>query len=123
AEKVLTAQASSTEAAARASYEKTCDACQKTYFSQNAYQNHIGSQKHKARVALQNSATGGPVDETTSVISSTFSLGEPIKPKDYDDSDAEEEFARVVEGIKAASLTDSEPISRRPTRPHVFGSE
>ncbi|KAL8870649.1 MAG: hypothetical protein Q9198_007582, partial [Flavoplaca austrocitrina] len=54
AEKVLTAQATSTAAAAKASFEKQCPACQKTYYSENAYQNHLGSQKHRLRLAALN---------------------------------------------------------------------
>lgn len=121
AEKVLSAQASSSAAAAKASFEKTCSACQKTYSSENTYQNHLSSQKHRLRVAtLQNGeqAVGG--DETSSIISSTFSLGEPISlvTTETVDADAEAEFSEVVNGIKETFLDKSEPLSRRPPRTH-----
>jgi len=117
----LTAQASSTAAAAKASFEKVCMACQKTYYSENAHQNHLGSQKHKMRISaspdgLPNTAN----DETESIMSSTISLGEPIETasQDGEDVEAEAEFSKVVSGIKQASIEDQEPIARRPTRPH-----
>ncbi|KAI4172799.1 MAG: hypothetical protein LQ343_003391 [Gyalolechia ehrenbergii] len=120
AEKVLTAQATSTAAAAKASFEKQCAACQKTYYSENAYQNHLGSQKHRLRLAaLQNGdVSKGP--ETESVISSAISLGDPINqtPTEMIDPEAEAEFSKVVDGIKEAKLDDQDAVSRRPSRPH-----
>lgn len=121
AEKVLSAQASSSAAAAKASFEKTCSACQKTYSSENNYRNHLSSQKHRLRVAalqIGEQAAGG--DETSSIMSSTFSLGEPISLVSTEtvDADAEAEFSEVVNGIKETSLNESEPVSRRPSRPH-----
>jgi pre-60S factor REI1 len=116
-EKVLQAQASSTAAASKAAYEKMCTVCARTYFSENAYQNHLGSQKHKAKLATMGDKHGD--DETSSVMSSTFSLGEPTATnKEEIDSEAEEEFNEVVEGIKKTNLKDIPPVSRRPSRPH-----
>jgi pre-60S factor REI1 len=116
-EKVLQAQASSTAAASKAAYEKTCTVCARTYFSQNAYQNHLGSQKHKAKVAM--AGDGRADDEASSVMSSTFSLGEPTTSKQEEiDSEAEEEFNEVVEGLKKTNLKDIPPATRRPSRPH-----
>lgn len=58
-------------------------------------------------------------DEADSVMSSTFSLGDPVNGKEETiDSDAEEEFNEVVEGIKKTNLKDAQPATRRPTRPH-----
>lgn len=122
AEKVLNAQASSSAAAAKASFERVCDICQRTYYSENAFQNHLASQKHKLRLgALRNSASASRDNETNSVISSTFSLGEPIEtgvPQEQTDPDADVEFSKVVSAMKESSLDATEPISRRPTRPH-----
>ncbi|SLM35332.1 c2h2 and c2hc zinc finger [Lasallia pustulata] len=128
AEKVLTAQASSSAAAAKASFEKVCTACQKTYYSENAYQNHLGSQKHRLRAAAHKRGDLGPrEDETGSVMSSTISLGEPIETASVgtNDPEAEAEFSEVVNGIKEASLEErkGEPVSRRPTRPHHSSNE
>ncbi|TVY65502.1 Cytoplasmic 60S subunit biogenesis factor REI1-like protein [Lachnellula suecica] len=117
-EKVLQAQASTTEAASRAAYEKTCIVCVRTYFSENAYQNHLGSAKHKAKLVAASGRLAD--DETSSVMSSTFSLGEPVSAVHDEeiDSEAEEEFNEVVEGIKTASLKDVPAATRRPSRPH-----
>ncbi|RDL36989.1 Uncharacterized protein BP5553_04422 [Venustampulla echinocandica] len=116
-EKVLQAQASTNAAASKAAYEKTCTACARTYFSSNAYQNHIGSQKHKAKLAA--AATNRQVDdEASSVVSSTFSLGEPVATNEEVDSEAEEEFSEVVEGLKKANLKDGPPAPGRPSKPN-----
>ncbi|KAI4226949.1 MAG: hypothetical protein L6R36_002763 [Xanthoria steineri] len=120
AEKVLTAQATSTAAAAKASFERQCTACQKTYYSENAYQNHLGSQKHRLRLAALSKGELTKDTETESVISSALSLGEPINaaPTEPIDPEAEAEFSKVVDGIKETSLDDPKLLSRRPSRPH-----
>lgn len=125
AEKVLTAQATSSAAAAKASFEKQCAACQKTYYSENAYQNHLGSQKHRLRLATLQHGDGAKDPETESLISSTLSLGEPINPAPTEsiDPEAEAEFSKVVDGIKEAKLDDEDVVSRRPSRPHHSANE
>ncbi|KAI9805935.1 MAG: hypothetical protein M1825_000549 [Sarcosagium campestre] len=120
-EKVLIARADSAAAAAKASFERFCQACQRTYYSQNAYENHLGSQKHKAKaVQVQNS--GVRDDERESMISSTFSLGDPIQSsndaQDDEDGDAEAEFSHVVSALKKTSIQSQDVPSRRPSRPH-----
>lgn len=57
-------------------------------------------------------------DEASSVMSSTFSLGEPVPTNENIDSDAEGEFNEVVEGIKKSNLKDIPAATRRPSRPH-----
>lgn len=55
-------------------------------------------------------------------MSSAFSLGEPIDvkgpPVGIDDPAVEKEFSQVVDGIKKTEVTDQDPISRRPSKPH-----
>lgn len=85
-EKVLQAQAQTTLVATKAAFEKTCNVCEKTYYSDNALRNHLGSQRHKERLA----STKNNEIETNSVISSNFSLGEPMANfKDVDCSKSE----------------------------------
>lgn len=116
-EKVLQAQATTSAAATKASYERTCTLCTRTYFSENAYHNHIGSLKHKAKLVTAGQRI--PDDDASSVMSSTFSLGEPTTVKQEEiDSDAEEEFTEVVEGISKTKLNDIPNATRRPSRPH-----
>ncbi|KAK3682619.1 C2H2 type zinc-finger-domain-containing protein [Podospora appendiculata] len=122
-EKVLQSQAATTAQANKAGFEKACDICEKTYYSKNSYQNHIGSYKHKGMVAAARSKPNGKVDDASSVMSSTFSLGDPAEKKSGDDSDevdsdAEEEFNEVVEGLKKTGLKDSTPPVDRPAKPH-----
>ncbi|MCJ1474206.1 hypothetical protein MMC13_002864 [Lambiella insularis] len=126
AEKVLSAQATSSAAAAKASFERSCSICQKTYYSENAYQNHLGSQKHRQRVtALEKGEIHAGDDKTNSVMSSTISLGQPIEviPSEPQDPEAEVEFSNVISGIKETSLEEKEPVSRRPFRPHHSANE
>ena len=75
-DKVLTAQATSNAVAARASFERSCAACQKVYYSQNSYDNHLRGHRH--RTAAANLAAEGSITDNGSVISSTISLGTPI---------------------------------------------
>lgn len=97
-------------------FERACEPCGKTYYSENAYRNHLLSQKHK-----QNEANPAKKqdDETTSVMSSTFSLGEP-NPADEDvDSAAEDEFNQVIEGLQRAKVSEQRPSPvKRPLNPH-----
>ncbi|OJJ77717.1 hypothetical protein ASPBRDRAFT_36972 [Aspergillus brasiliensis CBS 101740] len=98
-EKVLAAKATTTAAAAKASFETTCVACQKTFYSENSYQNHIKSSKHKAREARMSRDNA---DESSSVMSSTFSLGEPInKPRV-----GESEVNKVADTLKDATIKE-----------------
>ncbi|GIZ39229.1 hypothetical protein CKM354_000262000 [Cercospora kikuchii] len=79
AEKVLANKATAAATAARASFEKRCEPCDKTYFSEGAFVNHLGSQKHRLHVARFN-ARGGGADgaDTDSMADSTFTLGDSI---------------------------------------------
>jgi pre-60S factor REI1 len=94
-EKVLAAQATSTEAAAKASYEKTCDPCQKAFYSENSYQNHIKSSKHKQREARLRKD-----GDDASVMSSAFSLGEPINKT------GESDVHKVTDDLKSATIQE-----------------
>ncbi|KAK1146279.1 pre-60S factor rei1 [Aspergillus melleus] len=99
-EKVLAAKATSTAAAAKASFEKSCTACQKTFYSENSYQNHIKSSKHRSRQAQFNRNNA---DDASSVMSSTFSLGEPInKPRE------QTEVSKITQGMNAATIKEDE---------------
>ena len=121
AEKVLANKASAAATAARASFEKRCEACEKTYYSEGAYMNHLGSQKHRLLAARLSARTG---HETDSLVDSTFSLGEPMENAstttestingDVTDPKAEEEFEEVVHSLKQTGL---DPMSQRPSRP------
>ncbi|KAK5133848.1 hypothetical protein LTR08_007179 [Meristemomyces frigidus] len=125
AEKVLANKATAVETAARANFEKRCDACEKSFFSEGAYINHIGSGKHKLLTARL-SARGG--NETESMADSTFSLGEPmetasttastvtVNAEDAEtDPAAEEELVKVVEGVKKTELNSpADPVPSRP---------
>lgn len=120
AEKVLANKATAATAAQKASFEKRCDACEKTFFSEGAYVNHLGSHKHKAMlVRLQ--AKGG--NETESLADSTFSLGEPMETASTTAStvtvnadggqevEVESQLDDVVEGIQKAGLEDKAEVS------------
>jgi pre-60S factor REI1 len=128
-EKVLQARAETSAKADKAGFERSCAVCQKTYYSENSYQNHLGSQKHKAKALAAAPRKPDSVrkvvdDEASSIMSSTFSLGEPIATDGDDevDSEAEEEFNQVVEGLQKTNLRDARagisPV-KRPSNPHL----
>ncbi|KAF1997372.1 zinc finger protein [Amniculicola lignicola CBS 123094] len=124
-EKVLANRASAAATAAKASFEKACQTCQKTYYSDNAYSNHLNSQKHKTNVAKAGRSGDDSASVTGSVMSSTFSLGEPMADSEVDPA-AEKEFSDVVGGINSTTLEhgdENDPVSRRPTRPHHSSTE
>lgn len=125
-EKVLANKASAAASAAKASFEKSCNICQKTYFSENAYNNHLNSQKH--RTNIMKAGRGAQLDDAASVdgsmVSSAFSLGESMAESEVTVSgEAEKEFEEVVDGIKNADLNAESPVSRRPSRPHHSSAE
>jgi len=118
AEKVLANKATAAATAARASFEKRCDACVKTYYSEGAYYNHLGSQKHKvseAKLLARNRGLDGM--ETDSMADSTFTLGDTLDTAsthtaaaDDEDEDDEEEsdddVKSAVQGMKAANIRE-----------------
>ena len=128
AEKVLNAQATTSAAAAKASFETLCEVCQKKFYSENAFQNHLASQKHLANVkGGKRSSVGKDDDEMESVVSSTISLGPPVS-KDAPasaqrvDQHAAEQIEEIVDGIKTSAIEDEEdrtvyPISPLPHNP------
>lgn len=111
-EKVLQARASSTAEAERAGFQKDCEVCHRTYYSENSYQNHLGSQKHKTKEAAllraQPSQSGAPLihDDASSMISSTFSLGEPVASNRSDLDSESEDLGHIVQGMKTAAIQD-----------------
>ncbi|TGJ87983.1 hypothetical protein E0Z10_g784 [Xylaria hypoxylon] len=116
-EKVFQARAATAAEADRAGFQQLCEVCQRTYYSENSYRNHIGSQKHKAKEASL-SRRGGTVDDTSSVMSSSFSLGDPIPtPSKEVDSDAEDEFNEVVEGLQKTSMKERPSPVKRTSHP------
>jgi len=115
-EKVLANKATAAATAAKASFEKLCSACQKTYFSENAYNNHLNSQKHRMNVAK--SAKGPQLDDAASVtgsmVSSAFSLGESMAESETTtvNGDADKDLSNAVDGIKKAAIEEEEPVSK-----------
>ena len=113
AEKVLANKATAAATAARASFEKMCEVCEKRFFSENAYANHLGSQKHKLTVLRASARNGG---ETDSMVDSTFSLGEPmenasttastvtVNGEETQDPEEEDQLSNLVESIKQTGL-------------------
>jgi pre-60S factor REI1 len=120
-EKVLQARAETTAQADKAGFERACDTCQKTYYSENSFRNHLLSAKHKARVAALASRPNAKIDDEASSMS--FSLGEPAATDSVLDSDVEEEFNEVVEGLKNTGLHESVSPVKRPSNPHLSDVE
>lgn len=95
-QKVLTAQANTTAAEQSAAFAKACTICQKTYYSENAYQNHLLSKNHKSKVA------SGSLKSTALPTASDEDIP----------AEAEEEFENVVAALKDAQLKDSDVLQR-----------
>ena len=77
---------------------------------------------------MQSRDTLGDDAETGSVMSSTFSLGEPLETASTqsvaEDPDVDAEFSKVVAGIQDTTISEPNPdISRRPSRPHHSAQE
>jgi pre-60S factor REI1 len=126
-EKVLANKATAAATAAKASFEKVCSVCQKTYFSENAYNNHLNSQKHKQN-AMKAGRGGAQIDDAASVtgsmVSSAFSLGESMAESEATLSgDVEKEFSEVVDSMKNTNLDSTEPLAQRPSRPDHSAAE
>jgi pre-60S factor REI1 len=122
-EKVLSAQASSNATAAKASFERVCTTCQKTYFSENVYQDHLGSKKHKMRVlAAASRGSANTESVPSSSISPAGSTG-VTSPVEKREPEAEAEFEKIVDGLKDASIAEPDTLPRRPSRPHRPVSE
>ncbi|KAF1941333.1 hypothetical protein EJ02DRAFT_455272 [Clathrospora elynae] len=104
-EKVLANKATAAASAAKAAFEKSCTPCQKTYFSENAYNNHLNSQKHRLNIAKAG-ATDDAVSVTGSMASSAFSLGESMAESETTTvgGDVEKDISDVADGINNASL-------------------
>ncbi|KAL2168713.1 hypothetical protein VTG60DRAFT_6939 [Thermothelomyces hinnuleus] len=115
-ERVLQARAETTAQADKAGFERSCETCQKKYYSENSFRNHLSSAKHKTRAAALASRSNGKNDDEASSMS--FSLGEPAA-ESLVDSDAEEEFNEVVDALKKTNI--HEPVSpvKRPSSPHL----
>jgi pre-60S factor REI1 len=105
-EKVLAARANSSAAAAKASYERTCAPCQKTFYSENSFQNHVKSSKHRSCEARVKQT--GVTDDTSSILSSTFSLGEPISRREIAASGLDSEVNGIIDGLKEATIQEDD---------------
>ncbi|KAF1812124.1 hypothetical protein P152DRAFT_449901 [Eremomyces bilateralis CBS 781.70] len=125
AEKVLANKASQAAVAAKAAFTRDCAACQKTYYSDNAYKNHLASQKHR-----QNEFRMRPGSVGDSMMSSEFSIPDNTDSasvqttstvrEDQVDPAAEDEFTEVVDTLKGTNLGEKsgDALPRRPSRPH-----
>lgn len=117
-EKVIQARAATTAEADRAGFQQVCEVCQRTYYSENSFRNHLSSQKHKAKeAAVQHQEQHH--DDASSLVSSTFSLGDPVPTNgEHVDTDAEDEFNEVVEGLQKTNLAERPSPVKRPSNPH-----
>jgi pre-60S factor REI1 len=118
AEKILQKQTDTRLERERATFEKNCAPCNKTYYSENGYVNHLGSNKHRQNVAtaqMNAIRAGGSArtitarardqdekDETASVVSSTFSLGEPVG----EEPSSSKEGAALVEKVESLNISN-----------------
>ena len=103
--KVVSAQANTSAAQEQASFAKSCTVCRKTYYSENAFQSHISSKAHKAKLQ----SIGGGKIPSAALSPKETNGDEKIPPE------AEAEFEDVVAGMKKTKLQDD--ATRRPSAP------
>ncbi|KAF3903229.1 hypothetical protein ABW20_dc0104261 [Dactylellina cionopaga] len=117
AEKVISSQAADRAARDRASFEKPCQYCSRVYYSQNAYNNHINSQKHKQRVVALSKVggSGGVGDGTESVMSNTFSMDDTednspsVQHQEEEAKAAKEELSSLVNNLSISNSSTATP--------------
>lgn len=119
AEKVLHVQAANRLERERATFEKRCQACDKVYYTENAYNNHVGSAKHRQNVALVEAAAkraglklGQDKDETESVVSSQFSFGDHLGngvQAANDGEGADEDLSKIASKLQLSSKAEEMP--------------
>lgn len=103
---VLTKQAAQQEEERKAAFEKTCRFCQKVYHSENAFNKHLTTARHRANEAEHNRQTA---DESASVASgapstSAVSLGgESVQTVT---ATASEEISKVTEQLQQTTVKD-----------------
>lgn len=100
--KVIDAQASATTAASKASFEKTCAACEKTYFSENAFYNHVQSKKHLKQV--QQLSRRAPADDAASVVSSQATTQVTATVNESDEESEEEDVKNVTQKMDITTV-------------------
>jgi pre-60S factor REI1 len=107
AEKVLSAQETTNAEAAKASFSQFCQSCQRQYYSENAFQNHLGSQKHKQRLL--------ETQDNASMISSIASYPNgapgPPTPSEGDVTEADD----IAEKLAKVSVTSGDDSSTKLT--------
>ncbi|CCG83073.1 Ribosome biogenesis protein [Taphrina deformans PYCC 5710] len=112
AEKVLAQKSLAATSAERANFAERCEPCGKVYYSENAYNNHIGSKKHRdtVKAALTRAeATADAESNDGSTHDSTFSLEDSVEPSQasiYESSTASPAPEREIPG-PAAIDTDT----------------
>lgn len=117
AEKVLAQKSLAATSADRANFAEKCEPCGKVYYSENAYNNHIGSRKHKdsVKAALSRVEVVADVDSEDDTHDSTFSLEDSVEPSQasiYESSTAS----------PAPELADASPTDKVPAQ-HNGGGE
>jgi pre-60S factor REI1 len=100
AEKVLSAQETTNAAAAKASFNQYCEPCQKWYYSENSFRNHVGSQKHKQKVI--------EAEDAESMISSMISF--PTIPTPSTDTDSVLDGSALAERMAQTSISASSAV-------------
>ncbi|KAI5287498.1 hypothetical protein KEM54_005954 [Ascosphaera aggregata] len=99
---VLSKQASQMEAARKATFEQSCHACQKVYKSENAFQEHLYTQRHRQKEALYRKTHRDENNSvaTGAVSAGTFSLGDTASVA-YD-------MAKVTSDMKEATIEEND---------------
>ena len=119
-EKVLEARVNVNAQADKASFQKSCDLCQKHFSSENSFRNHLGSSKHKARASANMFKPNGTnPDDRDSVTNHAFQPGDS-GVKDPTSSTAafshvESDISDMVEHLEKTELHEGPSPIKRPS--------
>ena len=125
AEKVLAQKSLAATTAERANFAERCEPCGKTYYSENAYNNHLGSKRHKdsVRAALSRvNDLDGQMQDTVSTQGSTFDLHDSIEPSQasiYESSTASPAPGRAADGRSEISADNDDDDDEAAIEAHL----
>ncbi|EPY50605.1 ribosome biogenesis protein [Schizosaccharomyces cryophilus OY26] len=106
AEKILSIQKHNEAVQKKAEFYRECTYCSKNFYSEGAYSSHLASKKHHENVRkfeMKSRTDQLRHDETSSVTSSTLSMGEPV-----DESAEEEELQNLTKRLASESVSVSD---------------
>eukprot|EP01137_Pigoraptor_chileana_P002757 Opistho-2@42024 len=102
--RVLAQRADAAAAAKQQEYEGLCEACGKSYGTENAYNNHLNSKKHKDNAAKHAEA---PKQPKKTAEKAADAGAESVEPKDSNEAGSVASQPKRASGNEAGASTDA----------------